>query len=88
MGLFDKLKESFAGDDKPKTFEVTFSEDRMGMSLSPGPDGEPVVTQGGQDDRTGIFLSRVAPHLFLLERRTMSKRSSYSYLLLPHGIYP
>lgn len=52
MGLFDKLKESFAGDDKAKTFEVTFSGDKMGMTLETGPNGEPVVTQGGQDDMT------------------------------------
>lgn len=49
MGFFDKLKDSFAGDDKPKTFEVTFTEEQMGMSLSAGPGGEAVVTQGGQD---------------------------------------
>ena len=56
MGLLDKLKESFSGDDKPKNFEVTFVEERMDMSLGPGPSGEPAVTKGGQDGRTKMLM--------------------------------
>lgn len=84
MGLFDKLKETFAGDDKPKTFEVTFDEERMGMTLGIGPNGEPVVTQGGQDSRTllylgcSAFVSTRGPALKLLyvlvERQRISPR--------------
>ncbi|CAM9879279.1 unnamed protein product [Pylaiella littoralis] len=44
MGLLDKLKDTFAGDEKPKSFEVTFIEPKMGMTLSAGPTGEPLVT--------------------------------------------
>lgn len=46
MGLLDKLKDTFAGDEKPKSFEVTFIEPKMGMTLSAGPTGEPLVTGG------------------------------------------
>ena len=46
MGLFDKLKESFGGDDKPKSFQVTFMEQKMGMTISSGKKEEAVVTAG------------------------------------------
>lgn len=46
MGFLDKLKESFGGDDKPKSFEVTFTEKKMGMTLSAGKTDEAVVTAG------------------------------------------
>lgn len=49
MGLFDKLRDSFVGDAKPKNFEVTFSEDKMGMTLAPGPNGETIVTKGDDE---------------------------------------
>lgn len=46
MGLFDKLKESFGGDDKPKSLQVTFVEKKMGMTISAGKKDEAVVTAG------------------------------------------
>lgn len=46
MGLFDKLKESFGGDDKPKSFQVTFMEQKMGMTISSGKKEEALVTGG------------------------------------------
>ena len=46
MGLFDKIKESLGGDDKPKSFEVTFVEQKMGMTISAGKNNEAVVTGG------------------------------------------
>lgn len=48
MGFLDKLKESFGADDKPKSFEVTFVEQHLGITLSPGPNGESQVTGGAQ----------------------------------------
>lgn len=78
MGLFDKLKESFAGDDKPKTFEVTFTEQKLGMTLATGPNGEPVVTQGGLDGRTRMLYIWLLRVCFCLNDEHPSK---YSFCL-------
>ncbi|CAM9352758.1 unnamed protein product, partial [Ectocarpus sp. 8 AP-2014] len=60
MGLLDKLKESFGADDKPKSFEVTFVEQHLGISLSPGPHGESRVTgvtNGGAAAKAGVRVN-------------------------------
>ncbi len=44
MGLFDKLKETFG--DKPKSYEVTFVEKKMGMTIAAGDNDEAMVTGG------------------------------------------
>lgn len=46
MGLFDKIRDSISGDDKPKKYQVVFVEDKMGMTLAAGHKGEAVVTAG------------------------------------------
>lgn len=54
MGLFDKLKENFGGDDKPKSFQVTFTEKKMGMTISAGRKDEALVTGGESRERDTV----------------------------------
>lgn len=53
MGLFDKIRDSINGDEKPKHFEATFSQDRLGMTLESGAQGKAVVTAGQSLRRVG-----------------------------------
>lgn len=46
MGFLDKFKETFGGDDKAESFEVTFMEKKMGMTISDGKGARAVVTAG------------------------------------------
>lgn len=52
MGLFDKIRDTINGDEKPKRFEVAFSQDRLGMTLESGAQGKAVVS-AGQSVRVG-----------------------------------
>lgn len=50
MGLFDKLKETLQGGDDKKSFQATFTEQKMGMTISAGKKQEALVT-GGESPR-------------------------------------
>lgn len=47
MGFFDSLRNAISGEDKPKEFEATFVEPKLGMTLASGQQDQAIVKAGG-----------------------------------------
>lgn len=58
MGLLDKLRETFSDDKQSKSFDVTFNEPKLGMTLAAGGEGQALVTAG----LSLFFSTKVTSH--------------------------